>query len=123
MTNQKKLLIEEIKSFSSFFNAIDLYNNIIKKNPKVGLATVYRFLSSLENNGNIHSFVCENRKIYSMNKTNHAHFTCKTCGKLKHINIKNIDFLDEITGDEICHFQIELTDTCSECKESTKTKI
>ena len=117
MTNQKKILYEEIKKFSSFFDAYRLHSRIIKKDQRIGLATIYRFLNTLESDGNIHSFMCDNKKIYSNDKTSHAHFKCEKCGKLKHMKIKNADFLSESIDDDICHFQIELTGICSECKK------
>jgi len=115
MTNQKKLLYEQVKSFNSFFDAYEFHTKIAKKNKKISLATVYRFLNNLEKDGNIHHFICDNKKIYSNSTTNHAHFTCEKCGKVKHIKIKNADFLSDFV-DEVCHFQIELTGVCSDCK-------
>ncbi|HLC52103.1 MAG TPA: transcriptional repressor [Candidatus Nanoarchaeia archaeon] len=122
MTKQKRLLYEEIKRLSSFFDAYDFYNQISKTYPKVGIATIYRFLNNLENDGEIHAFFCNNKKIYSSNKTSHAHFKCEKCEKLEHINIKKVDFLKETYNGEVCHFQIELTGICSECiiKNSSK---
>ena len=117
MTNQKKMLDEELKKFSSFFDAYELHARIVKKDQRIGLATVYRFLNTLESDGEIHSFMCDNKKIYSNNKKSHAHFKCERCGKLKHINIKNVDFFKESINDEICHFQIELSGICSDCKK------
>ena len=117
MTKQKKLLHDEINKLSSFFDAYQLHAQIIKKDKRLGLATIYRFLNALENNGEIHSFICDNKKIYSNNKKSHAHFTCEQCGILKHIHIKNADFLNEFVEDEICHFQIELAGICSKCKK------
>ncbi len=122
MTLQKKLLLDEIKSLKSFFDATELYTHAAKKDKQIGLATIYRFLTKLEQDGILHSFLCENRKIYSMGKTNHAHFTCEHCGQIKHIIPKNVDFLRASKGDEICHFQIELAGICSACKEKERTE-
>lgn len=116
MTNQKKLLYEEVKNFTTFFDAYELHEKITQKNGDVGLATIYRFLNRLEQEGDIHSFLCNNKKIYSLDKTNHVHFTCEKCGGVKHLTIKNVDFLKEITKEKVCHFQIELTGTCDSCK-------
>ena len=116
MTYQKKILYEEVKHFTSFFNAYELHTDATKKDKKIGLATTYRFLNTLEKEGEIHSFSCNDKKIYSNKKTSHAHFTCEKCGKLKHIILKNVDFLSEVMEGEICHFQIELKGICSGCK-------
>ena len=117
MTKQKKILYDEIKQFKSFFNAYKLHTVIAKKHKKFGLATIYRWLNKLEKEGNIHSFVCGSKKIYSISKTNHVHFKCEKCRKIIHINIRNIDFIKELTNYDVCHFQIELTGTCSGCRK------
>ena len=114
MTKQKRILYDEIKKFKSFFNAYDIHANCIKN--KIGLATIYRFLNNLENEGLVHSFICDNKKIYSNQKTGHTHFKCEKCGKIDHIDLKNADFLKDFIKNEICHFQIELTGICSNCK-------
>ena len=117
LTKQKKMLHEEIKLFSSFFDAQELHQKLSGKHQKFGLATIYRFLNKAESDGDLHSFLCHNKKIYSNNKKSHAHFTCERCGKLKHIPLKNVDFLQETLPDEICHFQVELVGICSGCKQ------
>ena len=116
MTWQKRLLSEAVKSFSSFFDAYELYEKIAKKEKGIGLATIYRFLNALEQEGEVHSFLCGTKRVYSNNKKSHAHFRCEKCGNLKHIKIKNVDFLNESLHDEICHFQIELSGICSGCR-------
>ncbi len=112
LTQQKKILYDAVKDFTSFFSAAELK----KEHPKIGLATIYRFLNCLENDGEIHSFLCENTKVYSNSKTSHAHFKCEKCGEIKHFSIKNVDFLNEIVAEEVCHFQLELVGRCESCR-------
>ena len=114
MTMQKKVLQREIGMMGSFFDAYELHARIAKKEKGIGLATVYRFLNTLENEGSIHAFVCDDRKIYSSGKRNHAHFRCEKCGASKHMYIKDAGFLKQVAG-KACHFQIEVTGFCSEC--------
>lgn len=116
LTAQKRMLYTEVEKFSSFFDAYELHAKIDKRK-NIGLATVYRFLNTLEKHGEIHSFMCNNKKIYSHNKTNHVHFTCEKCKKIKHVTLKNVDFLKEISDHKICHFQIELVGFCDQCRE------
>ena len=119
MTNQKKMMHGEIKKFSMFFDAYGLHERVSKKNSKLGLATIYRFLNSMESTGEIHSFVCGKTKIYSNSETSHAHFKCESCGKVRHLKIKNVDFLKEFLEDEVCHFQIELAGVCAKCRKKS----
>ena len=112
MTAQKKQLYEEIKNCPPFFDAYELHQRTKKK---IGLATIYRFLSVLESDGELHSFTCENKRIYSRDKTSHAHFRCEKCNRTEHIKMKNVDFLKSVDG-EVCHFQIEIVGICTACK-------
>jgi Fe2+ or Zn2+ uptake regulation protein len=114
-TQQKQVIMEEIAAFSSFFNAEELYHKVSKKNSKIGIATVYRFLNDLTNNGEVHSYLCNRRTIYSNSKKNHCHFTCEKCGEKKHINLQKLDFLHQQVEGELCHFQIDITGICKRC--------
>ena len=114
-TIQKRLLNEEVKKQNTFFNTEDFYNKILIKHPTIGIATIYRFLKQLEEKGEIHSFLCENRKIYSLGKKNHAHFTCEKCNEIKHITVRKVDFLKESIEGEVCHLQIDVAGICKKC--------
>jgi len=113
-TKQKEILNNEIKKFSSFFNADELYEKVKKKDPRLGIATVYRFLKDLKNKNKIHFYVCDRKDIYSFNDKNHCHFVCLKCGKVKHLKITSLNFLEK-KFDKICHFQINLEGICKDC--------
>ena len=114
-TKQRQTIEQEIADFASFFNAEDLYKKVSKKNSKIGMATVYRYLNDLVANSEIHSFLCNRKTLYSNSKKNHCHFTCERCGERKHHNIKKLDFLNEQVEGELCHFQIDITGVCKKC--------
>jgi Fe2+ or Zn2+ uptake regulation protein len=113
MTKQKKMMHDEIQKASGFFDAIMFHSKLAKK--EIGIATVYRFLNELEKKGEIHAYMCDNRKIYSLSQKNHVHFTCEHCGKMEHLHPRNIDFLRDAFSGEICHFQINVAGVCKEC--------
>ncbi len=116
-TNQKKILAEELQKLKQFFDAADFHSKANKRDHKIGIATVYRFLKDLEKKGELHSYICGKRKIYSLDQKSHTHFVCEQCGKKKHLNIKKIDFLEKISG-KVCHFQLDITGLCEECLRS-----
>lgn len=120
MTKQKQLLLTEMKRFNAFFSAEDLYGHVSKRDGSLGLATVYRFLKKLVDNGEIHSYVCDRRTVYSTSRRNHCHFRCEVCGVVKHITLDKVDFLKKQIKGSVCHFQLEVTGTCEKClKENT----
>ena len=115
-TTQKKIITEEIKKMKSFFDSERLHKQVIKKNPKIGIATIYRYLKNAVNNGEFHSYLCNRKRIYTLNLKNHSHFICESCENVKHINIKKLDFMKEIIKGKICHFQIDITGICDKCR-------
>ena len=119
LTKQKRILYEEMQKFDSFFNAEELHHKVAKK--ELALATIYRFLNTAEDTGEIHAFLCNNRKIYSLSTKNHIHFTCEKCNETKHVKIKNVDFLKENLPGKACHFQVDIKGVCEKCLENLKT--
>ena len=111
LTKQKQILTEALKKLDLFFDATELHQKVAKNG--IGIATAYRFLKQLEEKEEIHAFLCNDRKIYSLSKKNHAHFTCEVCGKIEHLNIKKVDFL-QVSG-KACHFQLEVKGKCLNC--------
>jgi len=114
LTQQKELIQLEINKISLFFSAEELHKRLVEK--RVGIATVYRYLNNLEKLGLIHSYNCDRRKIYSKSKTNHSHFTCEKCSKVTHFNISDISFIKNKIKSEICHFEVNVTGICENCK-------
>ena len=112
LTKQKQLLMDKVKAFSGFFTAEELY---VKLNRAVGIATIYRFLGSLEKKADIHSYLCKNRKVYSLNKLNHVHFICEKCRNTEHLKLSRIDFIKESVKGQVCHFQLDITGICENC--------
>lgn len=117
-TRQKRVLQLEVNKQKSFFTAEDFYEKAKKKDDKIGIATIYRFLKKLKNDNRIHSYLCERKTIYSISEKNHCHFSCQQCGKVIHINIGSIDFLKKNFKGDICHFQINVEGVCDDCKKS-----
>tara|TARA_Y100000310_G_scaffold249360_1_gene255413 strand:- start:234 stop:602 length:369 start_codon:yes stop_codon:yes gene_type:complete len=115
-TNQKRMIEKEIDNLSSFFDVEKLYRQVSKKNKRIGIATVYRFLKKLTEEGKIHSYSCNRKIIYSSNIKSHCHFICENCGNIKHINLKKLDFMQKEVKGNICHFQIDITGVCEKCQ-------
>ncbi|PIN74336.1 hypothetical protein COV20_00225 [Candidatus Woesearchaeota archaeon CG10_big_fil_rev_8_21_14_0_10_45_16] len=117
-TKQKKVLNSHLNSFTSFFTAEDLF---AKVKEEIGIATIYRYLKSLVDQGEIHSYLCDRRTIYSLNKKSHCHFTCEVCSEKKHIALKKLDFLQSQVPGKICHFQVDVTGICESCSSKTSS--
>ena len=115
-TKQKEIIKEEIEKISTLFTADELYERIKKVNTKIGIATVYRFLKKLKQQGNLHSYLCKRKTVYSKEKISHCHFVCEKCNQINHFDVKSLDFLK--LKEKICHFQIEVYGTCEKCMKN-----
>lgn len=121
-TKQKEIITRELKKFSSFFTAEEVYQSVKKSDKKIGLATIYRFLKEYAKKEELHSYKCGKKTVYSTDKNNHSHFICKNCGTNEHIQVKNIDFIKKKIKGSVCHFQIDIYGICKNCVENFESK-
>jgi Fur family ferric uptake transcriptional regulator len=116
-TKQKEIIEQELIKINSFFTANELFENVKKKDKDIGLATIYRFLKELREQGNIFSYTCNSKLIYSREKKSHCHFICEKTGKIVHFDIDSLDFLKNKIPGSITSFQIEVRGTCEKCEK------
>ncbi len=115
-TRQKKAIEKELLKMRFFFTAEELHEIISRTDPKIGIATVYRFLKELKKSRKIHEYLCDRKGLYSIKEMNHSHFKCESCGRIEHVAIKNLDFFKNFVDGDICHFQVEVSGICGVCK-------
>jgi Fe2+ or Zn2+ uptake regulation protein len=115
-TKQKELLEKELTNTSSFFTADDLFALIEKKDSSIGIATIYRFLKQKSELGELHSYRCGSKLLYSVEKRNHSHFICNQCGQTSHMDIKDIGTIRDSVKGEMCHFQLDVYGICERCR-------
>jgi Fur family ferric uptake transcriptional regulator len=120
-TAQKEIILEEIETFSDFFTAEDVYQQVKKKRKDVSLATIYRFMKDLRMKKAIHSYLCDNRRTYSKNMKSHCHFTCEETGRVIHFTVDSLDFLKNKIPGSISSFQIEVKGKCKDCAKNERT--
>ena len=111
-TRQKESLDQEAKKFTTFFSAEDLLGSVSKKDSKVGIATIYRYLKDLREKDQIYSYSCSGKTIYSNEKKSHCHFECVETGEIVHFEIDNLDFLKDKIPGNIESFQLEVKGVC-----------
>ena len=117
-TKQKEIISKEINRFKTFFTAEDLYEKVKSVDKNIGLATIYRFLKKLRKDGNIFSYTCNGKLVYSKENKSHCHFVCEETGKVIHFNIDSLDFLKDKIPGSITSFQIEVRGVCNKCSKS-----
>ena len=124
-TEQREIVLNVLINATDHLSAEEVYNEIKKSYPEsnIGIATVYRALSFLEEVNLIASiaFGTEGKKYESNAKAHHDHLICTLCGKI-------IEFLDdeiEKRQDNIAkknNFKIvshsmQLYGTCEDCSK------
>lgn len=125
-TEQREIVLSILLHAKEHLTAEEVYNEIKKehKESNIGIATVYRALSFLEEVDLITSitFGTDGKKYESNSKSHHDHLICTECGKI-------IEFIDdeiEKRQDKIAKknkFKItshsmQLYGTCEVCQES-----
>lgn len=105
-TKQKEAIKRELSKVHSFFSAEDLHKKLKQKG--IGIATIYRFLKEAKDKGELFSYTCKRRTVYSKGKKSHCLFQCEKTGKIIHFDVDNIDFLKNKIPGTITSFQLEV---------------
>lgn len=119
-TRQKELIQNELSKIDTFFSSEYLFGRVKKKDSSIGIATVYRFLKDAKERGEIFSYTCDRKQVYSRGKKSHCHFECENSGKIIHFDVDNIDFLKDKIPGTITSFQLEVKGVCQDCCRISK---
>tara|TARA_Y100000766_G_C18605186_1_gene458644 strand:+ start:248 stop:676 length:429 start_codon:yes stop_codon:yes gene_type:complete len=80
----------------SHLSADDIHNNLVKKDENIGLATIYRVLTQLEEAGLIQkNHFDDNSSSYEIKKRHHDHLICNVCGKIVEFTDDDLEELQE----------------------------
>ena len=80
----------------SHLSADDIHNNLMKKDENIGLATIYRVLTQLEEVGLIQkNHFDDNLSTYEIKKRHHDHLICNVCGKIVEFTDDGLEELQE----------------------------
>lgn len=86
MTNQRRVILKELKKHVDHPTADELYFEVIKELPKVSLGTIYRNLEQMSEQGLILKIEGSGQKRFDPNPEPHPHFRCTSCGALEDIH-------------------------------------
>ena len=126
-TRQREMILKSLYDHDGHFSPEEIHRMILHDNPelKVGIATVYRTLSLLEDAGLADSISFgKDGKIYELGlKKHHDHLICTRCGTI-------IEFVDEVIEakqEEIAQkYHFKMTDhtmkiigLCDTCQKTT----
>ncbi len=124
-TNQRDLILEIFLSTEDHLTSEDLHNIVHKKDPTVGLTTVYRTLKLLTEAGLAREVGFGDGKTYyehHYNHEHHDHMICTECGKVIEFFSRDIeDLQDQMAsnfGFKPTHHSLRMWGVCSDCQHN-----
>lgn len=129
-TEQRTMIIQELKRSHAHITAEDLYATLKIKMPQISLGTVYRNLNNLYDGGYVNKLTHGKDKAYFEwgKDPNALHLTCPKCGKITHLMSPEINNLlksiQTISGNAGCEsIRFELVKTCDECRKKYEEQL
>ena len=124
-TSQREIILYTLYNNIDHFTSEDLYILIKEEYPElsVGIATVYRTLTLLEDNGLVSSISLgtQGKKYEIANKPHHDHIICDTCGKIVEFENEEIEELQHAiavkSGFKLTNHIMQLYGICAECQK------
>ena len=121
VTPQRLAIVEELDGHVHM-SIEELYEAIKKKFPSISLATVYKNINAMMEQGFIQEVKVPGQKSkYELTKAPHSHVVCESCGKVEDIDLD----LEKVThrAANMSHYEIKekalvLTGICPACKAS-----
>jgi len=123
ITKQRRTVLEIFLECKNHVSVEELYNVVLKTEPKIGLATVYRTLALLTKSGlALEMDFGDGQKRYesSYKSVHHDHMVCTECGKILEFNHPLIEkYQEEVAMEKnfkITSHKLDLFGLCQDCK-------
>lgn len=121
-TNQRRIIIEELRKLKTHPTADELYAIVREKLPQISLGTVYRNLELLAEAGKIWKLELSGKqKRFDGNVNRHFHMRCSNCGRIEDMEADEMSEIDDKLNDlvdklKVDGYRLELSGLCSKCK-------
>ena len=123
-TNQREIILYTLYNNEQHFTSEELYMLIKQEYPdlSVGIATVYRTLTVLEENGLVSSISLgtQGKKYEIANKPHHDHIICEKCNKIVEFENEEIEALQDSiaknNGFKLTNHLMQLYGICGKCQ-------
>ncbi len=129
MTNQREIILRELKKSRQHLSADELYDKVKKYMPRISLATVYRNLEILSEAGLIGKLEISGRqKRFDYEVTEHDHIYCAVCHRVDNLSIDRQGLhtkeINAVKGYSVTGYRLEIMGVCAACqkKEKKETK-
>jgi len=122
LTRQRQLVLDILRDSKGHLDADALYRKAKARNPKIGLATVYRSLALLREAKLVQEHrLGENHAHFEpVEGSLHHHFTCLKCGKVVEFHSPQVMQAAQTLGRrenlKIADVRLEVTGYCAACR-------
>jgi len=115
ITPQRLAILKELET-QGHASIDEIYEKIKELFPTISLATIYKNMNSLKEEGIITEICIHQKPKYEIFKAEHAHFICKNCGKVYDVPLSK-KIIKEV-NEQFPNSQKELYiyGICEECK-------
>ncbi len=122
MTNQREMILAELRKSKNHLTADELYELVKKYLPRISLATVYRNLEILSEAGMIQKLEIGGRqKRFDAELSKHDHIYCIECHRIDNLKIEGKDSIfpdvNESFGYTISGCRLEFKGLCPDCQK------
>jgi Fur family ferric uptake transcriptional regulator len=120
MTNQREIILRELRKSKRHLSADELYDIVKKDMPRISLATVYRNLEILSEAGLIGKLEISGRqKRFDYDVEDHDHIYCVVCHRVDNLNVQRETLSREdrvsTVGYSITGYRLEVVGICPSC--------
>lgn len=125
MTNQREIILRELRKSGRHLTADELYDLVKKVMPRISLATVYRNLEILSEAKIIGKLEISGRqKRFDHDPQEHDHIYCVVCHRVDNLDIArhglSTDELPAVAGYTVTGCRLELVGICPDCQKQHK---
>ena len=129
MTKQRQAVLDELTRVSDFRSAQQIFEDLHSQGQRVGLATVYRSLQGLAEDGRVDTLrSSEGEVLYRScaSEHHHHHLVCRTCGFTEEIEQSQIEsWVSAVAADhgfsDVEH-SLERFGRCASCREKESAR-
>lgn len=127
MTNQREMILRELKKSKGHPTADELYERVKKFMPRISLATVYRNLEILSDLKMIRKLEVSGRqKRFDSELEEHDHIYCVECQRIDNLDIgrdRLVLPVEDAHGYTVTGRRLEVTGLCPKCQAKIKKPV
>jgi len=121
ITQQRRVILEELRKRSSHPTADELHRQVRRRLPRVSLGTVYRNLDVLARAGLVRRLDLAGGKVrFDGDPSEHYHVRCVECGRVSDVARGQITApqwpAQVVNGHTITGYRLEFEGVCPQCR-------